>query len=69
MRKKKDTETIKIEELKIKDLEQQIREKEEQHQIYIEKSERIEHKKNSMKKFETFLDKVKDENSDEFDEI
>lgn len=37
--------------------------------IYKEKAEKIEKKVESMKKFEKFLEKVKDANPDEFSEL
>ena len=69
MRKKKDQELTEVEKKKIAQLDQEIEERHEQLKIYKEKAERIERKVESMRKFEKFLEKVKDANPDEFQEL
>lgn len=69
MRRKKDTEALHTENKKIEILEEDIQEKHNQYQIYFDKSKKIEEKVRYMKKFDEFLEKVKDEHQDEFDEI
>ena len=54
---------------KIVSLEGDIEEKKHLLSIYKEKAEKIEKKVESMKKFEKFLEKVKDANPDEFSEL
>jgi DNA repair exonuclease SbcCD ATPase subunit len=69
MRKKKDQELKGLEEKKIEQLEEEILEKNQLHELYQAKAKRIEDKVNAMKKYETFLERVKDQNPDEIGEI
>jgi len=69
MRKKKDLDQVKKEREKIEEIEDEIAEKNEQHRIYLEKSKKIEQKVIAMKKYEIFLETVRDKNIDDFDEI
>ena len=69
MRKKKDQELTELEKKKISQLDVEIDEKNEQLKIYKEKAEKIERKVESMRKLEKFLEKVKDANPDEFQEL
>ena len=69
MRKKKDIEATRAEEKKILEYKKSIEEKEEQKKAYEIKASKIEKKVKSMKKFEEFLEKVKDANPDEFPEL
>ena len=54
---------------KIEQLDDEIREKNEQLAIYAKKAEKIEKKVLQMKKFDTFLEIVKDANQDMFGEL
>ena len=54
---------------KIEQLDDEIREKNEQLAIYTKKADKIEKKVQQMKKFDTFLEVVKDANQDEFGEL
>ena len=69
MRQKKDKELTGAENRRIEQLETEIAEKREQLQIYEEKSHKIQKKVNIMKKYDEFLEKVKDNNQDEFGEL
>ncbi len=69
MRKKKDVELTQIENKRIEQLDEEIRDKIQLLEIYKAKAEKIERKVESMKKFEKFLEKVKDANPDEFSEL
>jgi len=69
MRRVKDEELAQTEKRKIDKLEEEIGEKKQQLEIYKTKSMKIEKKVESMKKFEKFLEKVKDANPDEFPEL
>jgi len=69
MRKKKDMDLTGVELKKIEQLDDEIREKNEQLAIYKKKAEKIEGKVLLMKKFDTFLETVKDANQDEFGEL
>ena len=62
MRQKKDKELTAAENRRIEQLEAEISEKQEQLQIYEQKSHKIQNKVNIMKKFDDFLEKVKDNN-------
>ena len=62
MRQKKDKELTAAENRRIEQLETEIAEKREQLQIYEEKSHKIQKKVNIMKKYDEFLEKVKDNN-------
>ena len=69
MRKKKDLDQVKKEREKIEEIEDEIAEKNEQKRIYLEKSDKIQQKVIAMKKYEIFLETVRDKNIDDFDEI
>tara|TARA_B110000305_G_C18766516_1_gene327723 strand:+ start:131 stop:400 length:270 start_codon:yes stop_codon:yes gene_type:complete len=69
MRKKKDQELTELEKKKISQLDVEIDEKNELLKYYKEKAYKIERKVDSMRKFEKFLEKVKDANPDEFQEL
>ena len=69
MRKKKDQELTEQEKKKISQLDVEIDEKNELLKYYKEKAFKIERKVDSMRKFEKFLEKVKDANPDEFQEL
>mmetsp|Transcript_15782 Transcript_15782/g.24296 ORF Transcript_15782/g.24296 Transcript_15782/m.24296 type:complete len:126 (+) Transcript_15782:253-630(+) len=69
MRKKKDVELTQMENKRIEQLDDEIRDKIQLLEIYKAKAEKIERKVESMKKFEKFLEKVKDANPDEFSEL
>jgi chromosome segregation ATPase len=69
MRKKKDMELTTVENQKIEKLEQEIQEKNEQLGVYQNKAGRIERKVHLMKKYDDFLERVKDNNQDEFAEL
>lgn len=69
MRKKKDEELNKLEQKKIDALEDEIKEKTMQYEIYNAMSQKVERKVQSMRKFEKFLERVKDANPDEFQEL
>lgn len=60
MRKKKDMELTAIENKKIEQLEDEIKEKTKQHAYIQSQAKRIEDKVNQFKKFESFLETVKD---------
>jgi hypothetical protein len=59
MRKKKDQEMTQNEQRKIEQIDEEIAEKQAQYYMYFEKSKKIEQKVKSMKKFETFLEDVR----------
>ena len=69
MRKKKDMDLTAVEIKKIEQLDDEIREKNEQLAIYAKKAEKIEKKVKQMKQFDTFLEIVRDANQDEFGEL
>ena len=69
MRRKKDTELYYGEQKKIEQLVQEIDEKEMLKKIYSEKAETIFKKVQTMKRFEEFLELVKEEHQEEFPEI
>ena len=69
MRRKKDNDQVKKEREKIDEIEYEIQKKQEQHAMYLEKSKKIEKKVYSMKKFDDFLETVKNDHQDDFDEI
>jgi hypothetical protein len=69
MRKKKDVELTRGEERKIEEYNQSIADKLLLLKVYKTKAEKIESKVRSMKKFELFLEGVKDANPDEFSEL
>lgn len=62
MRKKKDMELTGVEGKKIEQLDEEIREKNEQLYIYQAKAKRIEDKVKAMKQYDEFLEQVKDAN-------
>lgn len=62
MRQRKDLELTAIEKKKIEQLEEEFREKEALNQMYAKKQERIDRKVKIMKKYDEFLERVKDAN-------
>jgi hypothetical protein len=69
MRMRKDSELTNQEKNKINTLKEDIEEKKAAHKFYQDEATKIENKVKKMKQFETFLDKVKDQNQDEFSEL
>lgn len=66
---RKDSELTNQEKNKINTLKEDIEEKKAAHKFYQDEATKIENKVKKMKQFETFLDKVKDQNQDEFSEL
>lgn len=66
---RKDNDLALQEDAKIRQLESEIEEKNQLLEMYKKKANQIEKKVKNMKKFETFLDRVKDQNQDEFSEL
>ena len=69
MRRKKDNELTQYEQGKIAGLDEDIRVQRIKLDICKAKADRIERKVGAMKKFEKFLEKVKDANPDEFTDL
>jgi len=69
MRMRKDQDLGAQEERKIQQLEEEIHDKSQLYEMYLKKANQIERKVKNMKKFEAFLEKVKDGNQDEFSEL
>ena len=69
MKKKKDEDMTEVEKKKIFALDDEVSEKNKQLEIYRKKAEKIDRKVGTMKKFDDFLEVVRDQNQDEFGEL
>jgi nitrogen fixation/metabolism regulation signal transduction histidine kinase len=69
MRRKKDAELHKIEEEKIKEKKDEVGKGSDKSTYLLKEAKKIETKVQYMQKFETFLEKVKEQHPDEFQEL